>query len=92
MVVIAHQRDVIESMASHVAILGPVILYGGMNPREKQTAIDQFQTDPLVRPLIGNIQAAGVGITQAPAASHCLFAELSWVPSYLPRRRIGYTG
>jgi SWI/SNF-related matrix-associated actin-dependent regulator 1 of chromatin subfamily A len=83
LVIFAHHRDVIESLATHLAFLGSVILYGGMSSKEKQTSIDRFQTDPFVRVFIGSIQAAGVGITLAPAASHCVFAELSWVPSDL---------
>ena len=47
----------------------------------RQDSIDAFQDDSSVRVFIGNIQAAGTGITLAPASSVCLFAELSWVPA-----------
>jgi SWI/SNF-related matrix-associated actin-dependent regulator 1 of chromatin subfamily A len=83
LVIFGHHRDVIETLAQNLALFGPVILYGGMGSKEKQMAIDRFQTDPTCRVFIGNIQAAGLGITLAPAASHCIFAELSWVPSDL---------
>jgi SWI/SNF-related matrix-associated actin-dependent regulator 1 of chromatin subfamily A len=82
-VLFAHHRDVIESLASKLQSFGPAILYGGMGANKKQAAIDRFQHDPTCRIFIGNIQAAGLGITLAPAASHCIFAELSWVPSDL---------
>jgi SWI/SNF-related matrix-associated actin-dependent regulator of chromatin subfamily A-like protein 1 len=57
------------------------MLIGGMGPQERQDSIDAFQSDPCVRVFIGNIQAAGNGITLAPASSRCIFAELSWTPA-----------
>jgi SWI/SNF-related matrix-associated actin-dependent regulator 1 of chromatin subfamily A len=82
-VLFAHHRDVIETLAALLSVFGPVILYGGMSATLKQTAIDRFQSDPATRIFIGNIQAAGLGLTLAPASSHCIFAELSWVPADL---------
>jgi SWI/SNF-related matrix-associated actin-dependent regulator 1 of chromatin subfamily A len=52
-----------------------------MTPGARQNSITAFQTDPGTRLFIGQIQAGGLGITLAPASSHCLFAELSWVPA-----------
>lgn len=80
-VVFAHHRDVICHLREGLAQYHPVILIGGMGPRERQTSIDAFQSDGDVRLFVGNIQAAGVGITLAPASSHCVFAEMSWVPA-----------
>ena len=62
---------------------GPVLLYGGMTSGERQNSIDSFHRDPVCRVFIGQIQTAGLGITLALASSHCIFAELSWVPSDL---------
>jgi SWI/SNF-related matrix-associated actin-dependent regulator 1 of chromatin subfamily A len=83
LVIFAHHRDVIAALAQNLTLLNPVILYGGMTPKEKCAAIDRFQTDLDCRIFIGNIQAAGLGLTLAPAASHCIFGELSWVPADL---------
>jgi SWI/SNF-related matrix-associated actin-dependent regulator of chromatin subfamily A-like protein 1 len=80
-VVFAHHRDVIAYLRSELNRFNPVILIGGMGPQERQGAIDAFMTDPKTGIFIGNIQAAGIGITLAPTSSHCVFAELSWTPA-----------
>jgi SWI/SNF-related matrix-associated actin-dependent regulator of chromatin subfamily A-like protein 1 len=80
-VVFAHHRDVIAQLVEGLSSYRPVTLIGGMGPQERQDSIDAFQKDPSVRVFIGNIQAAGNGITLAPASSRCIFAELSWTPA-----------
>jgi SWI/SNF-related matrix-associated actin-dependent regulator 1 of chromatin subfamily A len=79
--IFAHHRDVIAGLSGGLSRFRPAILIGGMGPQARQESIDAFQEDSSVRVFIGNIQAAGTGITLAPAASVCLFAELSWVPA-----------
>ena len=81
-VIFAHHRDVIMGLATRLSRFRPVTLTGETSPTDRQKAIDAFQTDPGVRLFIGNIVAAGTGITLT-AASHCIFAELSWVPAEL---------
>ncbi len=95
-VLFAHHRDVIEGLANSLADFGPVLLHGGTCSTKRMEAVDRFQSDPLVRLFIGNIQAAGTGITLAPASSHCVFAEVSWVPGEMTQaedrlHRIGTT-
>src|SRR5258708_2711162 len=82
-VIFAHHRAMIVGLAEALNVYSPVILYGGMSAKQKQSSIDTFKDDANCRIFIGNIQAAGLGITLAPASSHCIFAELSWVPSEL---------
>jgi SWI/SNF-related matrix-associated actin-dependent regulator of chromatin subfamily A-like protein 1 len=81
-VVFAHHRDVIAALDERLGRFHPVQVIGGMSALNKQRGIDKFQTDPETRVFIGNIHAAGIGITLT-AASHCVFAELSWVPAEL---------
>jgi SWI/SNF-related matrix-associated actin-dependent regulator 1 of chromatin subfamily A len=93
LVIFAHHRDVIMGLATSLSRFRPVTLTGETSPTDRQNAIDAFRTDPGVRLFIGNIVAAGTGITLT-AASHCIFAELSWVPAELSQcedrlRRIG---
>lgn len=94
-VVFGHHHLMCNGIKDHFG--GSAVLLTGevTSNRERQEAVDRFQTDPSVKVFVGSIGAAGVGHTLT-AASHVLFAEGSWVPAELNQaedrcHRIGQT-
>lgn len=79
-VIFAVHRDVIELTRQRLRKFGPVTLYGGTPPQTRQANIDKFMTDPKCRVFIGNVHAAGTGITLTSACEVAFF-EQDWVPA-----------
>lgn len=77
--VFAHHLDVIAKLKAHFGDRA-VVITGETPVGDRQAIVDRFQTDPAVQIFLGNIKAAGVGLTLT-AACHVVFAELDWVPA-----------
>ncbi|CAB4150452.1 DEXDc domain containing protein [uncultured Caudovirales phage] len=78
-VVFAWHTDIIDALEKALSEYKPALIAGRTKSETRQAEVDRFQNDPACRVFIGNILAAGVGITLT-AASHIEFVESSWVP------------
>jgi SWI/SNF-related matrix-associated actin-dependent regulator 1 of chromatin subfamily A len=78
-VAFGHHKDVIAGLKE--AFPDAVTLTGDTKMADRQKAVDDFQSGKTDL-FLGNIQAAGVGITLT-RSSHVVFAELDWVPGNL---------
>jgi SWI/SNF-related matrix-associated actin-dependent regulator of chromatin subfamily A-like protein 1 len=93
--VFAYHHDVIERLMEALADQGVSGFTGSSSLRDRDRAAEKFQNDPNRQFFIGNIEAAGQGITLT-AARHVVFAEPDWRGTYLEQaedraHRIGQT-
>ena len=93
--VFAYHHDVIERLMEALADQGVSGFTGSSSLRDRDRAAEKFQNDPNCQFFIGNIEAAGQGITLT-AARHVVFAEPDWRGTYLEQaedraHRIGQT-
>jgi SWI/SNF-related matrix-associated actin-dependent regulator 1 of chromatin subfamily A len=79
LVLFAHHREVIENIVDAFPLV-TVKLMGGASQALRQKAIDLFQNDPECKLFVGQLQAAGTGITLT-AASTAILIESSWIPA-----------
>jgi len=78
LVVFAVHRNVIDILMETFCDVA-VKVDGSVTQSNRQRAVDSFQNNDEIRLFIGNIQAAGVGITLT-ASSNVAFLELPWTP------------
>jgi SWI/SNF-related matrix-associated actin-dependent regulator 1 of chromatin subfamily A len=95
--IVAEHRDVMTQLYLALQSYNPVSVAGGMSDAEKQHAIDSF-TSGQSRVLIGQIKAAGTGLTLHGGGLNrrVVVAQLPWSPSDLVQaedrlHRIGQT-
>jgi SWI/SNF-related matrix-associated actin-dependent regulator 1 of chromatin subfamily A len=79
-VLFAHHKSVVLALYGALIKEGLRVgtIIGGMSSEEKSEVVTAFQAGDL-DVLIGNIEAAGVGLTLT-ASSHVVFAQLPWAP------------
>jgi SWI/SNF-related matrix-associated actin-dependent regulator 1 of chromatin subfamily A len=82
LVIFAVHKEVINTLMEELKQYNPVKIDGSVSMTNRQKAVDAFQTDPNCRLFIGNIQAAGVGLTLTASDTTC-FVELPWVSGEL---------
>ena len=81
LVVFATHKFVIQTLVDEFPDIS-VKVDGSVSMKKRQEVVDQFQKDKKIKLFIGNIKAAGVGITLT-AASDVAFLELPWTPGEL---------
>ena len=69
--VFAHHREVIAALTAGLGNWSPVTVTGASSPHERAASIDRFLNDPTCRVFIGNIQAAGTGLTLVGPTCKC---------------------
>jgi SWI/SNF-related matrix-associated actin-dependent regulator 1 of chromatin subfamily A len=79
LVVFGHHKFVIDELMKKFSGVA-VKIDGSVSQKNRQQAVDKFQNDDSVRLFVGNMKAAGVGITLT-AASKVAFLELGHSPS-----------
>jgi hypothetical protein len=80
--------DTIRSLASALADLNPVVLYGGViagsdrDPNTREGRIRRFHVDPSCNALIANPAAAGEGISLHTVCHNAIYADRSYVSTH----------
>ena len=78
-IIFTNFTDTLQSIYQHFGKQA-VYLYGSCSNSVRQQAVDQFQNDEKIKIFVGNLRAAGVGLTLT-AAEVVIMNDLSFVPA-----------
>lgn len=78
-IVFAWHTDIIEAIEKNFSEIS-VKIVGSTEQNKRQQNVEKFQKDKKIKIFLGNIHAAGTGITLT-AASTVIFIEIDWTPS-----------
>jgi len=78
-VLMCYHREFANKLKKGLKKFNPVVITGDTNEKDRSQAVRAFQEGG-TNCFIGNIQAAGIGITLT-RSSTMLFGEYSWIPS-----------
>lgn len=82
--VFAHHKEVIAKLVEGLQDSKPASVTGATSPLERAQNIDMFLTDTNCRVFVGNIQAAGTGLTLVGPTCECsdvFFVEATYSPA-----------
>jgi len=79
LVIFATHHTVIDMLQDKLSKHFPAVIDGRTPTGMRQGLVDRFQNSDACSVFIGNIKAAGVGITLTAASTTC-FVELGWTP------------
>jgi SWI/SNF-related matrix-associated actin-dependent regulator 1 of chromatin subfamily A len=80
-ILFVYHRAVAQALEDHYG-KAAVVVTGGVTLKKRQEAVDAFQADPTKTVFIGQIKAAGTGLTLT-ASRTVIFVELDYVPGNL---------
>ncbi len=78
--IFAYHKEPIKILAEALKEYQPLVITGDTPMKDRQTFVDDFQTNPNKRVFIANYLAAGLGLTLTKA-NRCIFVEFSFVPA-----------
>ncbi len=92
LIVFASHVDIVQDLARR---FNAPAIYGAIDMKDRQAAVDRFQNDPTCKVIVLNLQAGGVGLTLT-ASSNVAFVEFGWTPGGMDQaedraHRIGQT-